>query len=113
MATVAMGPVAGSISSHPGSPDPDPEGDKEVGSGLGSELEGCCGVRTGSLSQGSGGEAWRGRERVSGGMVSRVRGQVSPGHIMTSRFAQACSFPALVTMCEDLEEGSVIVPVCS
>lgn len=28
LATVAMGPVAGSISSHPGGPDPGPEGDK-------------------------------------------------------------------------------------
>ena len=48
------------------------------------------GLGQGSLSRGRGGKAGVG-ERVSGGVVSRVRSQVTPGHILTPRFAQAYS----------------------
>ena len=66
LATVAVGSVAGSISSQPVAPTLDPEGDKEVGSGLGSGLEGCCGVRTGVPQPG---QWWRGVERERGSLV--------------------------------------------
>lgn len=70
------------------------------------------GLGQGSLSWGRGGKAWRGREGLWWCGQQSKRSSEPWAHT-DFKICPGLFFLALVTMCKDLEEGSILVPVCS
>lgn len=70
------------------------------------------GLGQGSLSCGRGGKAWRGREGLWWCGQQSKRSSEPWAHT-DFKICPGLFFLALVTMCKDLEEGSILVPVCS